>query len=131
MISAIFFSNAGGWKCYYYIWKHEDYTSQRSYVSPPTTLIIPAKPTLSLKRPIRPTDGDSVILTCTASTPGVNNYQFKKGSDAPDPSATADYTISAAAIGSDDGTYSCITYIHTVTSIESATYNMKCESSSC
>ena len=90
----------------------------------------PAKPTVNADS-ASPTDGDNVILTCTTTTTGITDYEFKKGSRSLTKEASATYTISAAAIGSDDGTYTCIAYIHTVTSIESATYNLKCESSSC
>ena len=75
-----------------------------------------------------PTDGDNVVLTCTTTSSGITAYLFKKGATTLANSASATYTISAAAIDSHDGTYTCIAYVQTVASDESATYTVSCES---
>ena len=78
-----------------------------------------------------PTDGDNIILTCTTTTTGITDYEFKKGSRSLTKEASATYTISAAAMGIHDGTYTCIAYVHTVASTESVPFTLRCESVSC
>ena len=90
----------------------------------------PATPSVSADS-ATPTDGDNVILTCTTTTTGITSYVFKKGANTLATSASATYTITAAAIDTHDGTYTCIAYVQTVASDESATYTVACESVSC
>ena len=87
----------------------------------------PATPTVTADS-ATPTDGDNVVLTCTTTTVGITAYLFKKGVNTLANSASSTYTISAAAIDANDGTYTCIAYVETVASDESATYSVSCES---
>ena len=90
----------------------------------------PAAPTLRADRATRK-DGDNVVFTCTTKTSGITAYEFKNGANPVANSASTTFTISAAAINSQDDTYTCIAYIHTVASDESADYTAACESVTC
>ena len=90
----------------------------------------PAAPTLRADRATRK-DGDNVVFTCTTKTTGITAYEFKNGANPVAKSASTTFTISAAAINSRDDTYTCIAYIYTVASDESADYTAACESITC
>jgi len=78
----------------------------------------PTTPTLTTDNS-DPTDGDAITLTCTATESAVNNYEFKLGSTSLASGSSSTYSMSSATIGTDDGSYTCIVSIDTVSSAAS------------
>jgi len=74
-----------------------------------------------------PTDGDAITLTCTATEAAVNNYEFKRGSTTVTSGSANTLAISSATIGADDGSYTCIVSIDTVSSDASIALAVQCE----
>ena len=86
----------------------------------------PAQPTLSVSN-LDPTDGDAITLTCTAAEAAVDGYEFLLDGSSVVVQAGNTLSIAAAAIGTDDGIYTCIASIDTVSSDPSAGLNVQCE----
>ena len=74
-----------------------------------------------------PEEGDDIVLTCSCSSSGVTEYEFKRGSISLEKSPSATYTIRNAKIGNDDGIYTCIAYILAEPSISSDAHDLKCK----
>ena len=75
-----------------------------------------------------PTDGDTVVLTCSTTSSDVTSYEFfKDTSSLSAASSSSQYTVSSAAIGTDDGSYTCVVYIDTVSSDTSSGYDLTCK----
>ena len=74
-----------------------------------------------------PTDGDSIVLTCTTTSSGVTSYEFFRGSTSLVKSSNNQYTISASAIGTDDGCYICVAFIDGVASHASTANLILCK----
>ena len=77
-----------------------------------------------------PTDGDDIELTCTSSSTGITDYEFFRGETSLVKKTGNKYTIDSAAIGTDEGSYKCVTYIETVASGGSRPLVIECKSSS-
>ena len=87
----------------------------------------PATPTVT-KDVSDPVDGDAITLTCTTVTSGINTYDFKRdGTTVASGVSSNTHVLSAAAIGTDDGSYTCIAYIATVASLESSGLAVDCK----
>ena len=71
-----------------------------------------------------PSRGDDIILTCRTSTQGIDTYEFRREGATIATSSSNIYIINAAAIGTDDGTYTCIASINTVASDSSIGYTV-------
>ena len=75
-----------------------------------------------------PTDGDTVVLTCTTSTSDITNYEFFRGATSLVSASSNQHTVSSAAIGTDDDSYTCVASIDTVDSDASSGYVISCKS---
>ena len=62
----------------------------------------------------KPTDGDSITLTCRTAASGVTQYVFEKDDTVVVQQSTNTYTMNPATIGANDGVYKCYFYIGTV-----------------
>ena len=70
------------------------------------------------------------MLTCNSPTVGVNRYEFKRGAVSLGAAAAANtYTITAAAIGTDDGSYICVASVEglPMSAGESGAKDVSCE----
>ena len=74
-----------------------------------------------------PTDGDTIVLTCTTTSSGITSYQFFKGVTSLVSASSNQHTVSSAAIGSDDGSYTCVASIDTVASDASSAHVISCK----
>ena len=86
----------------------------------------PATPTISTDNS-DPVDGESITLTCTSSTAGVTSYVWKQDGSTLSGQTSQTYTIAASAIGSDEGSYTCLAYVDTVASDPSAGHSVACK----
>ena len=75
-----------------------------------------------------PTDGDTIVLTCTTTSSGITSYQFFKGVTSLVSASSNQHTVSSAAIGTDDDSYTCVASIDTVDSDASTAYVISCKS---
>ena len=75
-----------------------------------------------------PTEGDSIVLTCTTTSSGVTNYEFFRGRTSLVKTSSNKYTVSSAAIGKDDDSYTCVAYKDTVASDASKAHVISCKS---
>ena len=75
-----------------------------------------------------PVDGTTITLTCATLTPGITAYTFKKdGNNIAIGQVSDTHVLSSAAIGADDGSWTCIAYIATVASLESSGLTVSCK----
>ena len=86
----------------------------------------PHKPRLDTNNP-DPTDGDSITLTCTSTTPEATTYVFEKDDTVVFEQSTNTYTINPATIGANDGVYKCYFYIGTIKAESSPAQKITCE----
>ena len=75
-----------------------------------------------------PTDGDTIVLTCTTTSSGITNYEFFRGRTSLVKTSSNQYTVSSAAIGKDDDSYTCVASIDTVASDASSAHVISCKS---
>ena len=74
-----------------------------------------------------PTDGDSIVLTCTTSTAGITSYEFRYNGQVLETSENNTYVINSAIIDSHDGNYTCTAFIDIVPSNTSSVLVVECE----
>ena len=106
-----------------YLMVENDQISFQTFFSPSDK---PDQPTVT-SAPLSPADGAAVTLTCASAAAGVTGYEFRHGDDTLVNSASPSYAISAAALGSHDGAWSCVVYVDAVASDESEPYILACE----
>ena len=91
-----------------------------------TFACFPGKPVLT-SNVSSPTDGDPVELTCSTSLHGITNYEFFRSTTSLGKTSSNQHTVGPAAIGTDDGNYTCVTSNDTVTSDASNVYFLSCK----
>ena len=74
-----------------------------------------------------PTDGDTIVLTCATTSAGITSYEFFRGTTSLVKSSSNQHTVSGSAIGTDDGSYTCVAFIDTVTSDASIAHLILCK----
>ena len=75
-----------------------------------------------------PTEGDTIVLTCTTTSSGITKYEFFRGRTSLVKTSSNKYTVSSAAIGKDDDSYTCVAYKDTVGSDASKAHVISCKS---
>ena len=86
----------------------------------------PNKPVLQVDVS-EPTDGDTIDFTCTSSSPGITNYVFYRGETSLGKTSINKHTILSAAIGANDGFYTCVAYKDSIVSDASLPYRLSCK----